>query len=128
MKPESLALELAKGPLTPLGNEGRHAVVRGWIDAFNSGDIATMRTFRAAHTAPPPPGGPKPMSDEEREKSTRQMMEDLGKLTIQGVAADTPEEVTILATASSGVPLNLGFIFDKSEIEKIVGIKIQAGN
>jgi CubicO group peptidase (beta-lactamase class C family) len=108
--------------LTPLGAEGRHAVARAWIDAFNSEGPEAMSAFRAAHVAPRP-GGP---SDEERARNLARMRDDLGRLEPLGVVEEGDESVTVRVKSARGEPATLGFVFVPSG--KLDGVRVEIGD
>lgn len=113
----------AAAALKPLGDSPRHQAARGFIDAFNSGDLARMREFRAKNMK-----SSAKMTDEQRDQIFRQMTADLGKLDILGVAAESDEAVTVV-THSGKVepPVRLKFMFDPGPETRIAGIGVEIG-
>lgn len=102
----------------PLGDEGRDAVIRGWLDAFNTADPAPMRAFRAAHAVPRPG-----VDDAERERRLLTLREDLGRLELQGVVTEGPAETTVRTKSARGVA-TLRFIFDGAGRLEGVGVEV----
>ena len=110
----------AGGATTPLGTAGRHAIARGWLDAYNSGDPTAMAAFRAQHAAPKP-GGP---SDEERAKMLARMHGELGTLTTVGVTAEDASSITVRTSSTNGPTVTLRFLFVAEGKLDSVGVEV----
>ena len=111
------------GPVTvkPLGTIGRDAVIRAWFDAYNAKGMDAMRAFRAAHQTPRPG-----MSDADREKRLTEMREELGPLTLDGIAEETGGAVTVRAKSTNGPTGMFKFMFGADG--KVEGIAVELGN
>ncbi len=108
--------------MKPLGDGARQAVIRGFVEAFNTKDLDTMRAFRAAHMVKRPDGP----SDEQRDQVTKRMWGDFGSLAIEGVLAEDDEGVTVRMKPATAPPVRFEFLF--SPENKIAGLKIEAGD
>lgn len=110
------------GELTALGESVRHGVIRKFIEAFNTNELARIRTFRAENMVSRP-NGP---SEEERDRMTKRMFDEMQRLTPQGVMAEDAESVTVRMKTARGeiVRFRFGFAPD----DKINGIMVEAGD
>ena len=97
--------------------------VKGFFEAYNSGDVATMRAFRAANwqrSAEPPP-------EDERDRRYQDMRGNTGKLTPVGQLAYSATEVTLLVRTERGDMARSSFGFAGDE-KKLAYLKIEAGD
>jgi len=94
------------GEATPLGAEGRDAVIRTWLDAFNAPGFEAMHAFRSAHARPRPD-----MDDAARDRNLEAMRGDLGRLEVVGVVERSGETVTVRAKGARGPVATLRFEF-----------------
>ena len=109
--------------LRPLGTEGRDAVMRGWIDAFNADGFDAMRAFRAKHASPKP--GP---TDDERQRRWMTMRQDLGTLEALGVGeGGEGDGVLVKAKGTREPAVSLRFHFDPAD-GKLEGVGVEVGN
>lgn len=108
--------------LKPIGDGPRHAVIRGYVETFNTKDLDKMRAFRAAHIVKRPAGP----SEEQRDEMTRRMWSDFGSLAIEGVLAEGEHGVTVRMKPASAPPVRFEFLFTPDN--QIEGLKIEAGD
>ena len=108
--------------LAALGDSARHAVVRKFVEAFNTNELARMHEFRANYIATKA-GGP---SDEQRDRTTKRMFEDFGSLSPDGVLAEDADSVTVRMQTKPGEVVRFRFMFQADG--KIVAIMVEAGD
>jgi CubicO group peptidase (beta-lactamase class C family) len=108
--------------LAALGDSPRHAVIRQFVEAFNSNDIARVRSFRAEHMSPRP-GGP---SEEERDRFAKRMFEEMQTLTPEGVASEDSDAVTVQMKTARGDVARFRFLFATDG--KIAGLQVEMGD
>jgi CubicO group peptidase (beta-lactamase class C family) len=108
------------GEAKPLGSDGRDAVVRSWLDAFNAPTTDAMRAFRAAHAVSRPG-----LDDAERDRRLARMRSDLGHLEIVGVVDRSEEEVVVRAKSERGPTVTLRFQFVREG--KLDGVGVEVG-
>ncbi|HET9298993.1 MAG TPA: serine hydrolase, partial [Candidatus Polarisedimenticolaceae bacterium] len=99
------------------------ARVKGFFEAYNSGDVATMRAFRESNwqrSAETPP-------EDERDRRYQAMRGDTGKVTPVGQLAYSATEVTLLVKTERGESVRSTFGF-AGEDKKIASLKILAGD
>jgi hypothetical protein len=99
------------------------ARVKGFFEAYNSGDVAKMRAFRTenwAHTAETPP-------EEERDRRYQEMRANAGTVTPVGLIAYGDTEVTLLVKTERGDLARSSFGFAGEE-RKLAYLKIEAGD
>ena len=99
------------------------ARVKGFFDAFNSGDVAAMRAFREANwarTAETPP-------EDERDRRYKEKRANTGKVTPVGQLAYSDREVTLLVKTESGDTARSTFGF-AGEDKKLASLRIEAGD
>ena len=104
----------------PIGDSPREQLVKLFVEAFNTHQLEAMRAFRAAHMVRRE-GGP---TEEQRDQVTRRMFADLGTLAIQGVIAESGDELSVRMKPGDAPPVRFGFSFDASG--KIAGIGVEA--
>ena len=97
--------------------------VQGFFQAFNSGDVAVMRTFRVENWARTPETPP----EEERDVRYKSMRADVGTVTPLGQLARSASEVTLLVKTERGETVRASFGFAGEE-KKLAYLKIEAGN
>ena len=120
LEPRRPAGEAAAGPIDwSAPGMGR---IRGWFDAFNSGDVARMRAFRAENHAPAPG-----MSEDERDARYRQLYADAGKVTPLGLLGRSDTEATVLVRTSRGEHFRTTFVLAGPD-GKISALRIEAGD
>jgi CubicO group peptidase (beta-lactamase class C family) len=119
---------VARGPrtraLTPLGDAGRHGRIRAYVEAFNTGDAARMRAFRAEHMSATPAHR---MTDEERDAMFRRMVEDLGRIEVKGILVSSEDGVRVLVQSAAGDLLEMEFLFDPGIEGRIAGLVVTRG-
>jgi CubicO group peptidase (beta-lactamase class C family) len=98
------------------------ARVRAYFEAFNSGDVAAMRAFRAANFAPLGTGGP---GEDERDARYRAMLADAGRLTVLRVVSRTDAEVVLLVRTQSGETARTTFAFAPGEEARIASLRVE---
>ncbi|HZN55305.1 MAG TPA: serine hydrolase domain-containing protein [Candidatus Polarisedimenticolaceae bacterium] len=108
------------GKLRPIGDSPREQVVKKFVEAFNTHRLEDMRAFRSAHMVKRE-GGP---TEQQRDEVTRRMFDDFGALAIQGVVAETGEEISVRMKPATAPPVLFGFVFDGEG--KIAGLKVEA--
>lgn len=119
---EEAPVPASKGGKTePLAQDGRDAVIRAWIDAFNAPGPEAMRAFRAAHSRPRPD-----MDDAERDRRLEAMRKDLGRLEVEGVVERSDDAVAVRAKSSRGPVASLRFLFLPDG--KLDGIAVELGD
>ncbi len=115
------ALLLAAGPAkvqfpdTPAGR-----LVAAYIEAFNSDDPGAMRAFLAANLSP---GALAQRPVEQRLKALQQLKADAGTLEPARIVEAGEGVLTIIALASKGSWLEIGFAFEKDGADKLVGAR-----
>ena len=90
----------------------------GWIEAHNSGDVATMAAYRAAHRKGAKDGW---------EDQFREMVERLGRLEPTGVRVTDELELTLGVESENAGPLRLVFRFRPDDPEQVASISIDSG-
>ena len=113
------ARRVAQG-IRPIGDSPREQLVKLFVEAFNTHQLEAMRAFRAAHMVRRE-GGP---AEAQRDEVTRRMFADLGTLSIQGVIAESGDELSVRMKPADAPPVRFGFSFDASG--KIAGIGVEA--
>ena len=108
--------------LTTLGDSPRHAVIKQFVEAFNTKDLARMQKFRAEHMLKRPDGP----SDEERDRMTKEMFENLESLSVEGVLAEEDESVTVRMRVRGSEPGRFRFLFTPEA--KVTGVSIEMGD
>jgi len=93
--------------ITPLGDDARAQVIRDFVAAFNSGDAAAMRAFRARSMVSRE-GGP---TEEQRDATTKRMRDDFGTLRVEGVLAKDEGSIATRMTDAQGRSLKFRFEF-----------------
>ncbi len=111
----------AAAALSPLGTDGRDAIVRAWFDAFNTEGLDAMRAFRKAHAVPRAD-----MPEAERDRRTEKMRADLGRLEVLGVVGRGDGDVTVRAKGSNGPAATFRFVFTPEG--KVEGIEARLGD
>lgn len=104
-----------------LGDGPRPAVIRGFIEAFNTKNLDKVRAFRALNMVKRP-GGP---TEEQRDQMTRKMWGDFGSLAIDGVLAEDEEGLTVRMKPAAAPPARFRFLFSRDN--RIAGLMIEAG-
>jgi hypothetical protein len=97
--------------------------VKGFFEAYNSGDVATMRAFREANwqrSAETPP-------EDERDRRYQGMRGETGKVTPLAQVASSATEVTLLVKTERGETVRSTFGFAGEE-KKLAYLKIEAGD
>lgn len=107
--------------LAPLGDSARHAIVKKFVEAFNTGDIAKIRSFRTEHIAPRPG-----VSEDERDRMAQRMFDDMKTLAVEGVIADQPDAVNVRMKTGRGESVRFRFVFNAEN--KISAIAVDAGD
>ena len=105
--------------ITPLGDDARAQVIRDFVAAFNSGDAAAMRAFRARSMVSRE-GGP---TEEQRDATTKRMRDDFGTLRVEGVLAKDEGSIATRMTDAQG--RSLKFRFEFTPENRIAGIGIE---
>jgi CubicO group peptidase (beta-lactamase class C family) len=105
--------------LTPLGDSAHHAVVRKFVEAFNTGEIAKIRSFRNEYIAPRPG-----VSDDERDRMAQRMFDEMKTLTVEGVIADSADAVNVRMKTGRGESVRFRFVFNAED--KISAIAVEA--
>ncbi len=108
--------------LTALGESARHGVIRKFIEAFNTNELASIRSFRAENMVSRPSGP----NDEERDRMAKRMIDDMHHLSPEGVLAEDEESVTLRMKTGRGEIVRFRFAF--SADDKIAGISVEAGD
>jgi CubicO group peptidase (beta-lactamase class C family) len=93
-----------------------------YLEAYNSGDTTAMRLFFAEHAAPGPDAPPM----EARLDRYRQMLENLGRLTIENVA-ETQDGIEVRARSANGDLVMLGFQIEAAAPFRLRGLRVQVG-
>ena len=112
------------GSLSPLGNDGRHAVARAWFDAYRSDDPGAMDAFRAKYFAPE--AGNEGPSPETRAAMLQRLRADLGRIEPEGVVSDESDALLVRVKSDRGLPARFRFMFDAAG--KLNGIGIEVGD
>lgn len=107
--------------LAPLGDSPRHQVIRKFVEAFNSNDIARVRSFRAEYMSPRP-GGP---SDEERDRVAKRMFEEMKTLSPEGIRSEDSDAVTVQMKTGRGEIARFRFLFAPDG--KLAGLQVEFG-
>ena len=105
---------------SPLGTEGRDAIVRAWLEAFNAPGFDAMHAFRKEHAVPRPG-----MADSERDRQLERMRNDLGRLELVGVLSRGDGDVAVRARGSSGPQGTFRFVFTAEG--KLDGVEVGIG-
>jgi CubicO group peptidase (beta-lactamase class C family) len=105
---------------SPLGTEGRDAVVRAWFDAFDAPGLDAMRAFRRDHAVPRPA-----VEDAERDQRLERMRGDLGRLDVVGVLSRGERDVTVRAKGSDGRAGTFRFRFTPDG--RVEGVEVELG-
>ncbi|HEX5043866.1 MAG TPA: serine hydrolase domain-containing protein [Candidatus Polarisedimenticolaceae bacterium] len=96
------------------------ARVKGFVEAYNSGDVPTMRAFREANwqrTLETPP-------EDERDRRYQAMRGDTGKVTPVGQLAYSATEVTLLVKTERGELARASFGFSGEE-KKLAYLRLE---
>jgi CubicO group peptidase (beta-lactamase class C family) len=105
--------------IAPLGDDARAQVIRDFVAAFNSGDAAVLRAFRARAMVSRE-GGP---TEEQRDATTKRMRDDFGSLRVEGVLAK--DDSSIAARMIDAHNRSLKFRFEFTPENRIAGIGIE---
>lgn len=108
--------------LAPLGTTGRHAVVRAWIEAYNTTDPERMVAFRKEHAA----ADSGEITDEERARMLRRLHDDLGELEPEGILEEKGDVVAVRAKTQRPLVAILRFHFDPKG--KLAGVGVEVGD
>lgn len=111
---------MAAAPAKPLGTTGRDAVIRAWFDAYNATGVDAMRAFRAKYQVPRPG-----MTDAERDERLKQMREDLGPLTADGIIDEADNKVSVRAKGANGPTGLFKFMFNPEGKLEGIGVEIE---
>jgi CubicO group peptidase (beta-lactamase class C family) len=103
----------------PLGEGGRDAVIRAWVDAYNAPGVEAMRAFREAHARPRPE-----VDDAERDRGLERMRGDLGRLEAEGVVERSARAVTVRTKSARGPVALLRFEFHEDGKLDAIGVEI----
>jgi CubicO group peptidase (beta-lactamase class C family) len=116
---QEVPLPAAVAKLEPLGDTGRDAVVRKWLEAYNGSGLEPMRAFRAAHARARPE-----LPEEERDRRLETMRDDLGRLEVLGVFERSDEVLGVRGKSSRGPTASLRFRFLPDGKLDTVGVEI----
>jgi hypothetical protein len=110
------------GKVVPMTQSPRHVVIRKFVQAFNTLDIASVRSFRAEYMEPRP-GGP---SEEERDRFAKRMFEGFQSLSPEGIRSEDSGAVTVQMKTGRGELARFRFLFSPNG--KISGLEVEMGN
>jgi len=108
--------------LARLPDTGPGRTVAAYFDAYNSRDTAAMRAFFAEHAE----AGPDAPPMEARLDRYRQMLENLGRLTVESVA-ETSDGIEVRARSANGDLVTLSFQIDAAAPYRLRGLRVQVG-
>jgi hypothetical protein len=105
---------------TPLGTQGRDAIVRAWFAAFNAPGLDAMRAFRKEHGVARPG-----VDDAERDRMLERMRGDLGRLELVAVVSRSGQTITVRGGGSGGRVAAFEFHFTPDD--KVDGVGVELG-
>jgi CubicO group peptidase (beta-lactamase class C family) len=108
--------------LTALGDAPRHTVIKQFVEAFNTGELERIRSFRAEHMTARK-GGP---TEEDRDRVAKRMFDEMKKLTVEGVIADADDAVTVRMKTGPGELVTFKFVFNAEG--KVSAVSVEAGD
>ena len=114
-RPESSALPA-------LGDSARHAVIRKFVEAFNTNELERIRSFRAEHMVKRTDGP----SEADRDRVAQRMFDEMQTLSVDGLLAEDKESVTVRMKTAHGERVSFRFGFDAAD--KVTGLRVEAGD
>ena len=110
----------AAPPALPLTEAGQR--VDGYIKAFNSGSLETMRAFISANVGE---DAIKRRSIDERLQIYKEMLANMKSLELNRVMEATPGSITGLFHTGNGEWFEIGFMFEPAPPHKLLGLRVE---
>jgi CubicO group peptidase (beta-lactamase class C family) len=107
---------------TRVPDSGPGRTVAAYLEAYNSGDTAAMRSFFTERAV----AGPETPSLEARLDRYRQMRENLGRLTVENVT-ETSDGIEVRARSANGDLVTLAFAIEPAAPYRMRGMRVQVG-
>lgn len=109
------------GKLAPMTESPRHELIRKFVEAFNTRDIARIRGFRAEYMEPRRGDS----SEEERDRFAKRMIDGFQSLTPEGIPSEDDQGVTVQMKTGRGELARIRFFFAPNG--KISGLQVEMG-
>jgi hypothetical protein len=110
--------------LDQVPDSGPGRTVRAYLDAYATGDTATMRRFFADHGE----AGPDTPPIDVRLERFQQMRANLGRLTVRGARQSPDSEgLQVVAESERGTPLTMTFVIAPEPPYRLRGIRVEVG-
>jgi CubicO group peptidase (beta-lactamase class C family) len=118
--PEKRGAAAGGSATSPLGTDGRDAVVRAWFSAYNAPGVDAMHAFRRDHAAARPG-----VAETDRDRQLERLRSDLGHLDVVGVLSRDDRGVAVRAKGSEGLQGTFRFVFTPEG--KLDGVEVGIG-